>query len=343
VNAQTEGESFDVLELKDGRSFEGCSQPQRVADAIVGRVWSFRDISRRRQAEARLAETHQQLLATSRQAGMAEVATGVLHNVGNVLNSVNVSATLVAEHVRHSQASGVAKLATLFAEHESDLPAFLTQDPRGRMVPNYLATLRDSLAGERQAVIAEIEHLRKNLEHIKDIVAMQQNYAKTSGFIETVALTDVVEDALRMNASSLARHEVELVRDFQIRPVVTTDKHKVVQILVNLVRNAKHACDDSGRSDKRITVRLAGGGERVRIAVADNGVGIPAENLARIFNHGFTTKKNGHGFGLHSGALAARELGGALTLHSDGPGMGATFTLVLPVAPPAPAAGGAVR
>jgi signal transduction histidine kinase len=122
-----------------------------------------------------------------------------------------------------------------------------------------------------------------------------------------------------------------------MRGVVTTDKHKVMQILINLVRNAKFACVDSGRPDRQLTVRTTGDDRGLRIAIIDNGVGIPAENLARIFNHGFTTRKNGHGFGLHSGALAARELGGALTVHSAGPGQGATFTLELPYKPAASA------
>ena len=96
------------------------------------------------------------------------------------------------------------------------------------------------------------------------------------------------------------------------RPL-NVEKHKILQILVNLLRNAKYACQDSERADKRLTVRVANGEGRIKISVIDNGVGIPPENLTRIFNHGFTTRKDGHGFGLHSGALAAKEMGGSLT------------------------------
>jgi C4-dicarboxylate-specific signal transduction histidine kinase len=120
------------------------------------------------------------------------------------------------------------------------------------------------------------------------------------------------------------------VREYDSLPVVTVQKHKVLQILVNLLRNAKHACDDSGKATKQVTVRVVAEHGRVRISVTDNGIGIPAENLTQIFAHGFTTRKNGHGFGLHSGALVARELGGSLTALSDGPGRGATFVLDLP-------------
>jgi signal transduction histidine kinase len=159
---------------------------------------------------------------------------------------------------------------------------------------------------------------------------MQQTYARISGVTESLQVRDLIEDALHINSAALVRHGVELVRDYAEVPLVSTDRHKVLQILVNLIRNAKYACDDSALAEKRITVRLRRSGERVEISVQDNGVGIPAENLARIFNHGFTTRKDGHGFGLHSGANAARELGGSLTVHSDGRGKGATFTLELP-------------
>jgi len=164
---------------------------------------------------------------------------------------------------------------------------------------------------------------------------MQQSYAKVCGVAETVKVVDLVEDALRMNAGGLVRHDVRLIRDFADGlPMISVDKHKVMQILVNLIRNSKYACDDSGRTEKQVTVQLRRQDECIQIAVIDNGIGILPENMNRIFNHGFTTRKDGHGFGLHSGALAAKELGGTLMVHSDGLGMGAKFTLVLPLHPP---------
>ena len=103
---------------------------------------------------------------------------------------------------------------------------------------------------------------------------------------------------------------------------------------MNLVRNAKYACDDSGRSDKVITLRIEPAAQGVRISVIDNGIGIPAENMGQLFRHGFTTRESGHGFGLHSGAIAAQELGGSLYAESAGTGLGAAFILELPTSPP---------
>jgi len=125
------------------------------------------------------------------------------------------------------------------------------------------------------------------------------------------------------------------VRDYQAVPPVFAERGKVLQILINLIRNAKYALDEGRSAGKVITLRIqAGLAGTVRFVVEDNGVGIPPENLARIFGHGFTTRAHGHGFGLHSSALAAKDMGGALTVYSDGPGLGAAFILELPVTDP---------
>jgi PAS domain S-box-containing protein len=299
---------------------------------IAGTFGVSKDITALKEAEAKLEQAHQRLLETSRQAGMAEVATSVLHNVGNVLNSANVSSSLIEEKVRTSRVANVGKLAGLILEHEKDLGNFLTNDPKGKQLPGYIAGLAEHLAQERETILSEVNSLVNNIVHIKEIVAMQQSYARASGVFETLLPADLVEDALRMNLGAISRHNIKIIRDFGKVPAVTTDKHKVLQILVNLIRNAKYACDDSGRDDKQITVRVGNGGGNVKISVIDNGIGIAPENLTRIFNHGFTTRKEGHGFGLHSGANAARELKGKLMVSSEGIGRGAAFVLELPAA-----------
>lgn len=294
-------------------------------------VVTISDLTKRKRDEAELEDVHKQLLDIARQAGMAEVATGVLHNVGNALNSVNVSATLIAERVQKSKVANLGKAVTLLREHTGNLGQFLTTDAKGKQLPDYLHQLGEHLDGEQRAVLNEVESLRKDIEHIKDIVAMQQNYAKVSGVVETVKASELADDALRMNTSWLARNDIRVVRECEEGPVLSVEKHKVLQILVNLIRNAKNACDETGRVDKQVTLRVTAANGRVSFSVIDNGVGILPENLTRIFAHGFTTKKDGHGFGLHSGALVAKELGGELRVHSDGFGQGATFILELPL------------
>ena len=300
------------------------------ASQALGAVVVVQDITERRVAEEELEEVHKQLLVASRQAGMAEVATNVLHNVGNVLNSVNVSASLVAERIKKSKCTSVTRVSALLDEHARDLPAFLA-GPQGRQLPAYLKELAEVLAAERDTAVAELGALRSNVEHIKEIVAMQQGYAKRGGITDTLDIRVLAEDSLRMNEGAFSRHGVTIVRDFGEVPLVQLDKHKVLQILVNVIRNAKYACSELKRGERRVTVRIRATPQSIIVAVIDSGIGIPNENLRRIFNHGFTTRPDGHGFGLHSSALAAKELGGSLEAQSEGTGKGATFTLTLPI------------
>jgi signal transduction histidine kinase len=201
-------------------------------------------------------------------------------------------------------------------------------------LPSYLSALSGLLIRDHAEMLEELELLSRNIEHINEIVAMQQNHGKVAGLLEELPVDSLVEDALRMNLGGLERHGIQVVRDYGRVPAIQVDKHKVLQILVNLIGNAKYACTEGGPARKRIILRVGlNGHNRVKISVIDNGIGIPRQNLTQIFAHGFTTRKDGHGFGLHSGALAAKELGGALLVHSDGPGQGAVFTLELPLQP----------
>jgi len=294
----------------------------------------FQDITKAKADAEQLDKLNRQLIDTSRHAGMADVATGVLHNVGNVLNSVSVSATLVGERLRRSKVTNLRRATTMLRKQNGHLAEFLTTDPKGKVLPEYLDTVAEQMAEEQIQLITRMEAVAKHIEHIKEIVAMQQSYAKVSGVYESLQLHDLIEDALRMNLAAFDRHRIDLVRDFDEKvPSVRVDRHKVLQILINLLRNAKHAMEDVSIREKRMTIRVArAGADRVTVSVIDTGIGIGPENLNKVFNHGFTTKKDGHGFGLHSGANAATEMGGTLTVQSAGVGKGAAFTLELPVA-----------
>jgi signal transduction histidine kinase len=298
-----------------------------------------REIGERIETQSKLEETHKQLLQVSRQAGMAEVATGVLHNVGNVLNSVSVSATVVCDRLRQSEVEDLHRATTMLEGQNGEIGKFLTEDPKGKLLPEYLAKASKLLASERDELVSEMAGVVRHIEHIKEIVAMQQTYAKVFGLLEPVAPAALVQDALRMNAAAFDRHHVQVIQQIdQNVPPALVDRHKVLQILVNLLRNAKYAMDEQAPAEKRLEIRVGcTPGGNVSITVRDNGVGIAPENLTRIFAHGFTTKKDGHGFGLHSGALAAKQMNGSLSVQSEGPGHGAAFTLELPVAPPADA------
>ena len=252
----------------------------------------------------------------------------------NVLNSVNVSCTLIMDQLRESRVGNLAGILEMITKSGNSPEQFLTQDPRGRKIPVYLKSLAPVLQEEHNLILRETQSLHDRIDHIKGIVTMQQTYGRVSGVLENILPEQLMEDALKMNVGELVLHEVSVQRKYQSVPLITVEKHKVLQILLNLIKNAKHACMEGCAGDKTITLRILNSGhDCLRMEISDNGVGISPENLIRIFQQGFTTRKAGHGFGLHSAALAAKELGGSLTARSKGIGSGATFTLELPLQP----------
>lgn len=284
-------------------------------------------------ARADYAEAQARLIDASRAAGKAEVATSVLHNVGNVLNSVGVSATIVSDRLRQSKLANLKRAVLMLRDQNGDLARFLSEDPKGRLLPEYLMRLGEQLGEEQGVALKELDELNTNIEHIKKIVAMQQTYAKVSGSLEEVEPAHLVDDALRLIATSAVSHQIQVSRSIaENLPRINVDRHKVLQILINLLRNAKDALAHSLNQERRLEIHVdAAEGNSIVIRVRDNGVGIAPENLTRIFRHGFTTKKDGHGFGLHGAANAAKEMHGSLAVHSDGVGLGAEFTLTFPI------------
>jgi len=326
-------EEYVPLENGDKRWIITSKLPMRAEDGtIIGLIGIGRDITPMKEAERKLDTIHKDLVRASRVAGMAEVATSVLHNVGNVLNNVNVAATVILDRLNKFKINRLTEIAKLMQERKNDLPNFLTTDPRGTQIVEFLTLLAGNLEEERGALRSEIDQLVLKIDHIKQIVAMQQNYAKVAGVVEKTPLVDIIEDAINIHSGAYVRHDVKVLREFEVSPIVFVDRHKVLQILGNLLSNAKYACDGSSKKDKLVTVRVQELPQRfVRVTVTDNGMGIPKENLPRIFGQGFTTRKDGHGFGLHSCVIAAKEIGGILTVHSDGPDLGAVFTLEMPL------------
>ena len=192
-----------------------------------------------------LKDVHLQLVQTARRAGMAEIATNVLHNVGNVLNSVYTSAQLARE--RHGGDAAGARGPRGRPCSRSTRPTSAPSSPRtsaGATSLPFLGKLGQNLVDERQEIVSLLDDVGRYTEHIGDIVKVQQNYARTPRVHEPVQLAELVEDALRINAAGLTRHQVKVERHLAPLPPVLTDKHKVLMILVNLISNAKYAMDE---------------------------------------------------------------------------------------------------
>jgi signal transduction histidine kinase len=280
---------------------------------------------------SRLEMVSQELISTARRAGMADIATGVLHNVGNVLNSVNVSTNLAMRKLKESEVSSLVKVGDMIQSHLTDLPTYIANDSKGKLLPKFLIDLAGCLSAEQKNLVTELQNVATGLDHIKEIVGAQQRHAKQGDLREKIAPSDLFENTIAMGFGTGGTAGVKIVREFEPIEPVALDKHKVLQILINLLTNAKKAVAASNRPEKIITLAVrkinGSGGRMVEFAVKDNGVGIDPPALKKIFGHGFTTRADGHGFGLHSAANAASEMGGKLSVHSDGLGCGATFTL----------------
>ena len=324
INYTKDGEPYwSHLQINPARDESG------KVDRFIGVVT---DISERKEAEKERDLLNKKLNSAARIAGRAEVATGVLHNVGNVLNSVNVSATLIKEKAEQSSVALLRKGVDLLGEEEETLVQFLTVDKRGKNFPKFIRNVTGQIEGERDSGLSEIESLLKNIEHIREIVSAQQSSATRQKIIETFQVEELIDSAINVVQSSLIRHDIKIVKQIRGPIAITSEQHELIQILINLIKNAKEACEDSEK--RRVTVSAVEASEFVKIQVTDTGVGIAPNHLSHMFQNGFTTKSNGHGFGLHAAAITATELGGSLEVFSNGAGKGATFTLRVPVVRP---------
>ena len=310
--------------------------PQQTKDGTPIRYLSgiAMDITRRKESEEELHKLNQQIVASARRAGMAEIATSVLHNIGNILNSVNVSVELIQKYIEKSDVENIISAMQMINEHLPSIENFLTKDPKGKLLPVYFSETKKMMETNSGHLQSEIARLKNSILHIKEIVAMQNTLSGISQVIENVSPSELIDTAVQHIEASLKKNGIVLEKKYAVNSRIKTDKNKVLQIIINLLQNAKDALVVSNpESAKQITIStcLTADKKNIEIIVADTGLGISPENLMRIFTFGFTTKAKGHGFGLHSSALLTKELGGTLDAKSEGIGRGATFVLSLPL------------
>jgi signal transduction histidine kinase len=314
-------------EIRNIRSMGGSSEDELGEAARFAGITL--DITERIRAQEREQSMQRQLLESSHQAGMAEIATGVLHNVGNILNSLGIANTTALRQLKGLRLEQLRQVSTLLQRNRATLTDFLAQDERGRHLPDYLHALSNQLTSDSSAVESELETTDQLLRHLSDVVSAQQELAHVGGRREKIRLNELLETALLVQASELT--QIEIVRDYEELPAIISDRHKLLQILVNLLSNARDAMPSGSGERGRILLKLARDGNHVRVTVEDSGVGMTDEVLSRIWTFGFTTKKKGHGFGLHNSANAAHQIGATLTAHSDGLGRGSRFVLTIPI------------
>jgi two-component system, NtrC family, sensor kinase len=277
-----------------------------------------------------LAQSRVKMLDQAHRAGMAEIATDVLHNVGNAMVSVTAAMESLESMQAVSKPTGLQQTSMLLDQQQSRLGEFFTDDPRGPKLVDYIRSLAAKSNQQHEQQAHELGKLRQTIQHIREIVAAQQTHAGSEEQMEDVELPTLVEASLTMHKALIDRLGIDLQLNYGSVSSVRTCKRKLLQVLVNLIKNGIESIQEADRPNPRIEIALRNGDGRVEWSITDSGVGMDRDQLGKAFRHGYTTKLNGHGFGLHFCANAIQQLGGSIQASSPGVGLGATFKVQLP-------------
>lgn len=321
-NKRKDGTGFPVLMTSNVLKDE--------QDRTSGLLVIAKDISEQKANEAELEDARKQLLEKAHQAGMAEIATGIIHNVGNVLNSIKTSAYMILDQLTESRINGLKKANALLRENLDNIEQFIVHDPKGKKLMEYYLVIEHGITEEQEVLKSNVLRLNERITVIEEIITAQQNYAGKAAFNETLPIVDVIEAAMTMQAGTLDRHSLTIAREYHTTPRLSIQKTKLIHVMINLIQNAKDAMFQTPPEEKQLTITIDSDDTSVFVRFKDTGCGIAAAHLEKIFTHGFTTKETGHGFGLHSAANFMTEMGGTMWAESNGPGTGATFVLAFP-------------
>lgn len=308
--------------------------PEHVLPIVL--PWVLEQCIERQRLMAEQARRDTQLRDMEYRLETANLASTVLHNVGNVLSSVNVAGKVLENLTMQSSVVLINRMSDLLIEHEEDWMTYLSEDPKGKKLLPLLKRLGGQLIEEQQALLKEIHGLQRHLSHVRHIILSHQTRVREQNVLESVAIEELLEEALELSFQPGDARWVTIQREFLNVPPVLVEKHQMLQILVNLFRNAKQAMQQKPQPMHTLSlstrVQATEPHAKVEVIVQDTGTGIAPEHLSRMFQRGFTTKKEGNGIGLHSSAMTLEKLGGSLSVHSAGVGLGATFTLAIPMA-----------
>lgn len=274
-----------------------------------------------------LKQAQQAIIEKAHKAGMADVASGTLHNVGNILNSVKVSAQLIKNKIKNSKINKLKKANDLLRENLHNLDEFILRNPKGKKLLEYYLKLEEVIFEEAGEVSENLNRLNDKIDMIADVVSAQQSYAGISSLTESYPLETVIEDALTLQSGSIGRYGIQVIKNYAALPEVPIQKAKLVHILINLIKNAKESMLETPVENRKLTISTERNEDLARLVIKDTGKGIEAESLKKIFTHGYTTKKDGHGFGLHSCANYMMEMNGNIWAESEGIDKGASFIL----------------
>ncbi len=274
-----------------------------------------------------LKEAQQEIVDKAHKAGMADIASGTLHNVGNILNSVKVSAQLIKSEIDQSNITNLKRANDLLRENLDSIDNFILKDPKGKKLLEYYLKLEEVLFEENSKMGEDLDRLNEKIDMIADVISAQQSYAGINSLTEEYSLETIIEDTLTLQSGTIDRYGIQIIKDYSVLPMIPIQKTKLVHILINLIKNARESMLEIPAENRKLIIKTEKSGNLARLIIRDSGKGIERNSLNKIFTHGYTTKKNGHGFGLHSCANYMSEMNGNIWAESDGLGQGATFAL----------------
>ncbi|MDJ0840856.1 MAG: two-component regulator propeller domain-containing protein [Acidobacteriota bacterium] len=308
------------------QSLEHMRQVERLKDAFN------RELEEKVEKRTReLVGTRKKLTEAARAAGMAEIASDVLHNVGNTLNSVRTSLHLIQERADEKRwLELLDRVIGLLNDHEEALQRGLDEEMQAAGILRTLDLIQRKLNENRMYIAAEGEKIFENVQAIVTSLHQQQERVHTRNLLlEPADLNELLEEALHTVPGVIAG--LNVVKQMEDIPLVRLDRLKSLRLLTFLVQNASEAVKEARlKNEGRIAFRTSQNGPKVSLEISDNGVGILPENLSRLFVHGYTTKSGREGFGLHYSANAMKEMGGTIEIYSQGPGCGTTAVLKFP-------------
>lgn len=259
--------------------------------------------------------------------GMADISTEILHNFGNTLNSINSSVSILKEAANSSPFADLQKANGLLFKRMNDIGTFFNEDQTGVKLIRFYLQLGSSFAELRKQMLYQIQRLHNKVNLIQEVITTQQNYAGSEGTVEALDIATVIEDAIKMHAGILNKHRIHIAKEFQAIPKVMAQRIKLFHILVNIINNALDAMAETPEPERTLKFVISTDNRGKFLRITDNGCGIPAHLLVKIFENGYTTKKKGNGLGLHNCAGYMAEMNGKIWAESNGPGQGATFVL----------------
>ncbi len=321
---------------KDGRRIPVILSRSSFSDDegnLQGTICIARDITGKKEAEEQLDSAQKEMIKNAHNAGMADIATGTLHNVKNIITSVQTTANYVYRLLGSSKVAGYRKANAVLRNNIDRISDFVSNDPKADPLMKYYLHFEDAIVKEQETVKENVKRLLELTENITKVISAQQSYAGSCSMNEYYDLAKIVDDAITMQMGTIRSYEIKIEKEISDIQQVRVQKTKLVHIIVNLLKNARDALLDNPEDRRNVRISIESDDDSAYIKIGDNGLGIAPDNLSQIFNHGFTTKRDGHGFGLHSSASYMAEMGGKMSVESEGLGKGTTFILTFPIDP----------